>query len=65
MISLYGVIWYLVRKQKYTVLYFLLKKLMGPQLIHPCYSRPSFYKRLVNYVTSTQTDYFYDPWVVV
>jgi hypothetical protein len=65
MISLYGVFWYLVRKQKYTVLYYLLKKLLGPRLLHPCYNKPSLYNRLITFVSSTGTDYFYDPWTLV
>jgi hypothetical protein len=65
MISLYRVFWYLLRKQKYTVLYFLMKKLLGPKLLHPCYSRPSLYNRLIKYVISRDVDYFYDPWVFV
>jgi hypothetical protein len=65
MISVYGVFWYLVRKQKYTVLYYFLKKMLGPRLLHPCYSRPSFYSRLLKYVTSRDVDYFYDPWTLL
>lgn len=65
MISLMKIFWYLVRKQRYTILYFFMKKVLGPRLLHPCYSKPPLYNRLLTFVTTTGTDYFYDPWVVV
>lgn len=65
MILLSRVIWYLLRKQKYTILYFVMKKFLGPQLLHPCYSRPSFYRRLLSHLTEKKADYFHDPWVCV
>lgn len=64
MISLYYVFWYLVKKQRYTVLYFLLKKLVGPKLLHPCYKRPSLYTRMMTW-PGWQKDYFLDAWEVV
>jgi hypothetical protein len=64
MISLYYVFCYLVRKQKYTVLYFLLKKLLGPKLLHTSYKRPSLYSRMMTW-TGWKKDYFLEAWEVV
>lgn len=65
MISLMNIVWYLVRKQKYTLLYFFMRKVLGPRLLHPCYSRPSLYNRLLLYVKTRGVDYFHDPWTLV
>lgn len=72
MVSLYGVFFYLLRKQKYTILYLLLRKLVGPQLLHPCYSRPSLPRRLF-FLAQKQwawygfqkRDYFLEAWELV
>jgi len=72
MVSVYGVFLYLLRKQKYTVLYLLMRKLLGPQLLHPCYSRPPLQKRLLfsaqrlwAWYGYQRRDYFLEAWELV
>jgi hypothetical protein len=65
MLSIYGVIMYLIRKQKYTILYYFLRKVLGPRLLHPCYSRPALHTRLVEWYKNRGRDYFLESWELV
>ena len=63
MISVFNVVVYLLKKQKYTLMYLFLKKMLGPSWVHPCYSRPPLHTRLLTWVkTRGSKDYFFDAW---
>jgi hypothetical protein len=63
MISVWSVVGYLLRKQKYTLMYLFLKKMLGPSWVHPCYSRPALHTRLLTWMKSQRSkDYFFDSW---
>lgn len=64
MISLTGVVMYLIKKQKYTILYFFIKKVLGPRWVHPYYNKPPLPTRLLTWVKWGHHDYFFDPWEV-
>jgi hypothetical protein len=62
MISLTNVVIYLIKNQKYTLLYLFAKKILGPRWVHPYYNRPSLTTRLMTWIQSRNKDYFFDTW---
>ena len=60
MISLGNVCMFLIRKQKYTVLYLLLRKMFGPSVLNSRY--PLLTRCAEHLKLWWKPDYFYDPW---
>jgi len=63
LLSLTKLCMFLIRKNRYTLLYLVMRKVVGPRLLHsPYYCALPFqawWRRL------SEPDYFYDSWEVV